>query len=205
MLGEILLLGFLPLLIYRKSKKIFYISLFFIFLFINNVFAVEEWSITEYDGFSYAAVSGEIQHGDKLIFILDPNDNCERVTNTFSFYTWQDPGDFNQLIDRNVPLILNGKAKLTAKVISIKPFLNGNLVIFSLGAYPIKDYIAFLYKFYKEIKKYEIEIVDGLNFEAKKYFDITVNNWKLENLLSSITEANKICKNINKKKILYRY
>jgi len=205
MLGEIILLGFLPLFIYRKSKKIFYISLFFIFLFINNVFAVEEWSITEYDGFSYAAVSGEIQHGDKLIFILDPNDNCERVTNTFSFYTWQDPGDFNQLIDRNIPLMLNGKAKLTAKVISIKPILNGNLVVFSFGAYPIKEYIFFLYEFYEEIKKYEIEIVDGLNFEAKKYFDITVNNWKLENLLSSITEANKICKNINKKKILYRY
>ena len=30
MLGEILLLGFLPLLVYRKSKKIFYIFIFFL-------------------------------------------------------------------------------------------------------------------------------------------------------------------------------
>ena len=170
----------------------------FLIIIISYVQAEEEWSIVRFDDYSYAAVSGEIQHGDKLIFILDPTKNCQMVTNAFSFYTWQNPGDFKQLIDRNIPLKLNGEVNLTAKVLSIDPFLNGNRVVFSLGEFPIKEYTLFLHEFYQDLKKYEIEIVDGLNFKANKYFDITVNNWKLENLISSIQKANKICKNIYK-------
>ena len=89
-------------------------------------YAEEEWSVKAYDGFSYAAVAGEIQHGDKLIFILDPSDNCERVTNTFSFYSWEDPSDLKQLIDKDIPLKLNGKVGLTARVIAVNPIINGN-------------------------------------------------------------------------------
>ena len=37
---------------------------------VSNSHAEEEWSVKAYDGYSYAAVSGEIQYGDKLIFIL---------------------------------------------------------------------------------------------------------------------------------------
>ena len=35
-------------------------------------------------------------------------------------------------------------------------------------------------------------IVDGLNFTAAKYFDIRSNNWKLDKLVPSVLEANKI-------------
>ena len=160
---------------------------------VSNSYAEEEWSVKAYDGYSYAAVAGEIQHGDKLIFILDPSDNCERVTNTFSFYSWEDPDDIKQLIDKDIPLKLNGKVGLTARVIAVNPIINGNHIILSLGAFPIKDYIGFLDEFYKKIKKYEIEIVDGENFKAKKYFDITVNNWKLDYLIPSIQKANRLC------------
>ena len=128
--------------------------LFSLFIFnVSNSHAEEEWSVKAYDGYSYAAVSGEIQYGDKLIFILDPSDNCERVTNTFSFYTWEDPRDLKQLIDKDIPLKLNGKVGLTARVIAVNPILNGNHIILSLGAFPIKDYVGFLDEFYKKIKK----------------------------------------------------
>ena len=30
------------------------------------------------------------------------------------------------------------------------------------------------------LKKFEIEIIDGIDFKVKKYFDIPINNWKLE-------------------------
>ena len=60
-----------------------------------------------------------------------------------------------------------------------------------------KEYIHFLHEFYQEEEKYEIEIVDGLNFQAKKYFDITTNNWKLDNLIPKMLEANKVCKEIS--------
>jgi len=168
---------------------------FLSFFLLNHSYsyAEEEWSVKAYDGFSYAAVAGEIQHGDKLIFILDPSDNCERVTNTFSFYTWEDPNDLKKLIDKDIPLKLNGKVGLTARVIAVNPIINGNHIILSLGAFPIKDYIGFLDEFYKKIKKYEIEIIDGENFKAKKYFDITVNNWKLDYLVPSIQKANRLC------------
>ena len=55
----------------------------------------------------------------------------------------------------------------------------------SLGAYPIKEYVYFLKEFYDEFQKYEIEIVDGIDFKAAKYFDITTNNWKLDKLVPS--------------------
>ena len=38
-------------------------------------------------------------------------------------------------------------------------------------------------------RKYEIEIVDGIDFKAAKYFDITTNNWKLDKLVPSVLEA----------------
>ena len=47
--------------------------------------------------------------------------------------------------------------------------------MFSLGVFPIREYVYFLNEFYTEEKKYEIEVVDGINFKAEKYFDIRFN------------------------------
>ena len=92
---------------------------------------------------------------------------------------------------------ING-AKLTAEVVSVSPFFSmGYRVSFSLGKFPIKEYIYFLNEFYEEFQKYEIEIVDGVDFKATKYFDITANNWKLDKLVPSVLEASKLCKTIN--------
>ena len=73
----------------------------------------------------------------------------------------------------------------------------GYRVSFSLGEFPVKEYTYFLKEFYDEFQKYEIEIVDGLNFKASKYFDININNWKLDNLVHSVLEDSKQCKQIN--------
>ena len=162
-----------------------------------NALAEEEWTITKFDKLSYAAVSGEVTHGDTLNFFLRSEDNCAKVWNTFTFYTYKKPGNIHQLLDRHIPIKLNGEVELTAKVVLVKPFLMGYRVAFSLGEFPVKEYTYFLHEFYQEEKKYEIEIVDGLNFEAKKYFDITANNWKLDNLISKMLEANKVCKEIS--------
>ena len=73
----------------------------------------------------------------------------------------------------------------------------GYRVSFNLGTFPIKEYMHFLKEFYDEFQKYEIEIVDGIDFKAAKYFDITTNNWKLDKLVPSVLEANKLCKTID--------
>ena len=158
--------------------------------------AEEEWTIDRYQTLSFARVSGEQTHGDNLNFWIRTQDNCETVYNTFTVYTYEKPGDIKQLLNKNIPIKLNG-TDLTASVQDIAPFLMGYRVHLSLGSYPIKEYIYFLKEFYDEFQKYEIEIVDGIDFKAAKYFDITTNNWKLDKLVPSVLEASKLCKTIN--------
>ena len=181
-------------------KRVLLIISLHLFLFLI-VFAYqaqaeeEEWIIDRFKDLSFARVSGEVIHGDSLNFFISAEDNCTKVHNNFTFYTYEKPGDIKQLVDRNIPIKLNGE-DLTAKVISVSPFLMGYRVAFSLGKFPIKEYIYFLNEFYEEFQKFEIEIVDGIDFKVDRYFDISVNNWKLDKLVPSLLEANKICKNI---------
>ena len=161
-----------------------------------SALAEEEWIIDKYKTLSYARVSGEITHGDRLNFTILSRDNCEKVYNTFTFYTYEKPGDIKQLLHKYIPIKINGE-DLTAKVKHVGPFLMGYRVMFSLGVFPVKEYIYHLHNFYNEEKYYEIQIVDGINFKASKYFDISINSWKLDNLVPSVLEAHRLCKDIN--------
>jgi hypothetical protein len=156
----------------------------------------EEWTIDRHETLSYARVSGEVTHGDNLNFWIRTQDNCETVYNTFTVYTYEKPGDIKQLLNKNIPIKING-ADITASVQDIAPFLMGYRVHLSLGSYPIKEYIYFLKEFYDEFQKYEIQIVDGLDFKAAKYFDVQINSWKLDKLVPSVLEAHKKCKQID--------
>ena len=190
----------------KISFYIFFLSIIFIFSFLLNYKnlseADEKWVVKKYKKLTYARVAGEIQHGDALSFFILAEDNCNKIWNTFTFLTFEKPGDIKQLLHKHLPIRLNG-IDLTAKVENIQPFSRGYKVMFSLGVFPIKEYIYFLNEFYIEEKKYEIEIIDGIDFKAERYFDIRFNNWKLENLVVSISKANKMCKEIinNSKKL----
>ena len=176
----------------------FLLNVIYLSLIINHnnlSFAEEKWTIKKYQKLSYARVEGEVQPEDTLNFFILAEDNCNKIWNTFTFLTFEKPGDIKQLLHKNLPIRLNG-LDLTAKVEDIKSFSRGYKVMFSLGVFPIREYVYFLNEFYSEEKKYEIEIVDGINFKAEKYFDIRFNNWKLENLVVSISKANKLCKEI---------
>ena len=172
------------------------LHLFLFLLVIAYQAQSSEWTIDRYKTLSFARVSGEVTHGDNLNFWIRAEDNCEKVYNTFTVYTYEKPGDIKQLLNKNIPIKINGE-DITASVQDISPFLMGYRVHLSLGSYPIKEYVYFLKEFYDEFQKYEIEIVDGLNFTASKYFDITTNNWKLDKLVPSVLEASKLCKTIN--------
>ena len=177
-----------------------HIFLFLVLFAYHAQAADEEWTIDRHKTLSYARVSGEVTHGDNLNFWIRTQDNCETVYNTFTVYTYEEPGDIKQLLNKNIPIKING-AEITASVQDIAPFLMGYRVHLSLGSYPIKEYIYFLKEFYDEFQKYEIEIVDGLNFTAAKYFDIRSNNWKLDKLVPSVLEANKLCREFSHKKL----
>jgi len=172
------------------------LHLFLFLLVIAYQAQASEWTVDRYKTLSYARVSGEVTHGDNLNFWIRKQDNCDKVYNTFTVYTYEKPGDIKQLLNKNIPIKLNG-ADITASVQDISPFLMGYRVHLSLGSYPIKEYIYFLKEFYDEFQKYEIQIVDGLDFKAAKYFDIQINSWKLDKLVPSVLEAHKKCKQID--------
>ena len=50
--------------------------------------AEEEWTIDQYKTLSYARVSGEVSHGDNLNFWIRAEDDCAKVYNTFTVYTY---------------------------------------------------------------------------------------------------------------------
>ena len=177
-----------------------HVFLFLVLFAYHAQAADEEWTIDRLETLSFARVSGEVTHGDNLNFWIRTQDNCQTVYNTFTVYTYEKPGDIKQLLNKNIPVKING-AEITASVQDIAPFLMGYRVHLSLGSYPIKEYIYFLKEFYDEYQKYEIEIVDGLNFTAAKYFDIRSNNWKLDKLVPSVLEANKLCREFSHKKL----
>ena len=176
------------------------LHLFLFLLVIAYQAQSSEWTIDRYKTLSFARVSGEVTHGDNLNFWIRAEDNCEKVYNTFTVYTYEKPGDIKQLLSKNIPIKINGE-DITAAVQDISPFLMGYRVHLSLGSYPIKEYVYFLKEFYDEFQKYEIEIVDGLNFTASKYFDIRNNSWKLDELVPSVLKANKLCKEFSHKKL----
>ena len=176
------------------------LHLFLFLLVIVYQAQASEWTIDKYKTLSFARVSGEVTHGDNLNFWIRAEDNCTKVYNTFTVYTYAKPGDIKQLLNKNIPIKLNGE-ELTASVQDISPFLMGYRVHLSLGSFPIKEYVYFLKEFYDEFQKYEIEIVDGIDFKSSKYFDIRANSWKLDELVPSVLEANKLCKEISHKKL----
>ena len=76
----------------------------------------EEWTIDQFNSLAYARVSGEVTHGDSLNFFISTESNCTKVYNNFTFYTYEKPGDIKQLIDKNIPIKING-VDVTANVI----------------------------------------------------------------------------------------
>ena len=170
----------------------FFHLLIFLILITSYSYAEDKWSFEKLDGFNYGALAGEVTHGDKLRFIMR-KDHCDTVQHVVTFYTYQKPTDISQLNGQKIPIQINDIPDLEAKVFMVRPFLMGYQVWFSLGSHKVDEYTKTL----KELDRFEIKILDGYGFKAKKYFDITANNWKLDNLIPKMLEANKVCKEIS--------
>ena len=139
--------------------------------------ADDKWDFAKLDGFSYGALAGEVTYGDKLRFIMR-KDHCDTVQHVVTFYTYQKPDDISQLKGQKIPVQINDVSGFEINAFAVLPFLMGYQVWFSLGTWPVDTLANNL----REFNSYEIKIVDGHGFKAKKYFDITVNNWELKDL-----------------------
>ena len=156
-----------------------FLTIYWFFLILGpiNARADEKWDFAKLEGFSYGALAGEVTHGDKLRFIMRKN-HCDTVQHVVTFYTYQKPDDIYQLKGQKIPVHINDVSGYEINAFMVRPFLMGYQVWFSLGSWPVDTLATAL----KEFDTYEIKIVDGHGFKAKKYFDITINNWELDNV-----------------------
>ena len=173
-----------------KKNIIFFLIIFFVFKF--NVLKAEDWKFIDNDKLAYASVSGEITYGDNLNFFLLKKDDCKTIWTTFSVYTYFSPNNLSRLVDKNIPIKLNGLDH-EARIIDVKPFLLGHRYILSLGSYGFLDYKNFIIEFFDEFEKYEIELVDNEKFKSSKYFDIKKNNWILKDIAYSLDRTRNLC------------
>ena len=167
--------------------RIFYILI--LILVPINVLADDKWDFDKLDeSFSYGALAGEVTYGDKLRFIMR-KDHCDTVQHVVTFYTYQKPADISQLNGQKIPIQINDVSGYEIKVFMVRPFLMGYQVWFSLGSWPVDTLASAL----KELDRYEIKIVDGHGFKAKKYFDITFNNWELDDVGNAFQRIKSNC------------
>ena len=173
--------------------RIFYISILILcwsILILGpiNAKADDKWSFEKLDEFNYGALAGEVTHGDKLRFIMR-KDHCDTVQHIVTFYTYQKPPNISQLNGQQIPVQINDVSGFKIKAFMVRPFLMGYQVWFSLGTWPVDTLASAL----KEFDSYEIKIVDGHGFKAKKYFDITVNNWELKDVDDAFQKIKNDC------------
>ena len=167
----------------------FFFHLFiFLILITSYSYAEDKWSFEKLDGFNYGALAGEVTHGDKLRFIMR-KDHCDTVQHVVTFYTYQKPTDISQLNGQKIPVQINDVSGFKIKAFMVRPFLMGYQVWFSLGSWPVDTLASAL----KELDRYEIKIVDGHGFKAKKYFDITFNNWELDDVGNAFQKIKNNC------------
>jgi len=168
---------------------------FFLILAPINARADEKWDFAKLDGFTYGALAGEVTHGDKLRFIMR-KDHCDTVQHIVTFYTYQKPDDIYQLKGQKIPVKINNVSGYEINAFMVRPFLMGYQVWFSLGSWPVDTLATAL----KEFDTYEIKIVDGHGFKAKKYFDITFNNWELDNVGDAFQRIKSNCLELSEPK-----
>ncbi len=157
--------------------------------------ANDGWIIADGDkDYIYLTKNGEYIYGDRLIFSLNYK-NCNKIYQLFTFLTTKGDSNIYQFENKKIPITLND-TEFHAEVIHIEKILDhkAHWVVFELGGYETQKYAQLLSGFIKKYEKYEISLTNGLNFEVKKYFDITKNKWNLTNFSEKFEEFYNRCK-----------
>jgi hypothetical protein len=173
-----------------------HLFLFLIIIAYKTQAAEDEWSIDDYDGMIVASVPGEIVHGDKLRFVLKKG-SCDSLSVLFSFLTYKNPNEIYRLEGKRIPIKINEEAILgVADIMIIKPAFNNMAHFVMLSApqtYELDNFSNGIMASYNSRKIFTIELMDDKEFEVKKYFDITLNEWNLEKYPEKISKAHDLC------------
>jgi TPR repeat protein len=180
-------------------KILFAITIIVLFSSASLLLAKEKkddvWVAEEIDGVGVvASVNGRIVHGDRYRIRVGGN-NCEGGSIFFTFLTIKNSKNIPDLTGKVVEIKHNQKV-IDAEIIIPEKTPIGHIVIFQLGFETIESIVSS----HKDENKIIVELIDNERFKASDYFDVLKNEWSLDNLESSLIQAQKICRNSKKDK-----
>ena len=180
-----------------KPKRTFLLALTFLLLFISSSTAFSEdvkddvWVAEDIEGVGViASVNGRITHGDRFRIRIEET-KCQQGELLFSFYTTEDNKDILNLQGKVVEIKFNNEV-INAKILSPQKFLVAYSAIFYLGFESIESVVSY----YKDKQTISAELIDSEDFKASDYFDMLENEWSLNNLESSLKEAQELCRKL---------
>tara|TARA_Y100000590_G_scaffold160736_1_gene184287 strand:+ start:624 stop:1244 length:621 start_codon:yes stop_codon:yes gene_type:complete len=189
----------------NNLKKIMRLSLF-IFLHIIAILILlivnpharaedDEWNVHDFGNYVVASVAGEVIWGDKLRFALQKT-NCNKVQILFTFSTTKAFNKINELKGKTIPIQINDiPTTAAAEILLIRPALKFlNVVMMTApGLKDLDEFSGAIMSIYNYQKSFRLRILNENNFNPENYFDITENNWKLDEYPKNINKAHKMC------------
>jgi len=161
----------------------------------------DSWKI-EFFGETMIMVTmpGRITHGDRLMFRLNPKEDCDQAEMITSFYSTANSPNFPRLKGKvigfefavNEPNVVDPEDSTTTAggtVVSVSPFLFGHRATLTFGYLPV-DY----WKLWMDGKTASLAMLEGNGIVPGAFFDITDNSWGLDGFVEKISKASEICR-----------
>ena len=120
-------------------------------------------------------------------FVFQKED-CEKASHIFTAYTTQ-TANFQALDGRVLAIELNGE-RTEAKLIFMRPFLLGHLLMLSLGRYDRETIMSQI----ETNDVTSIRFVDGRGLKAADYFDLPYNEWRTAGIAEALDSAYALCR-----------
>ena len=157
------------------------------------------WTIQTIDGSFLVSTTGQVTHGDRLMFLLDPRGDCDQAEMMTTIYSMQGNPNFGNLKGQTIgfnfvihdPSSGDGNRDITAggDVVTAGPFLLGHHAMLTFGFLPVE--------FWKEWMSggvASLTMIEGNGIVPETFFDITTNSWVLDGFPEKIIEVSEMCR-----------
>ena len=165
------------------------------------------WEIVEYDESNMVTLTrtGNITNGDRLFFILFPEEECNYADIGFFVYSEKEVKDYKELVHKTLTMKIGNQADyeyLNAFVVANDRFLNGFRSFLSIGTYGMDqllrgfgkvDTIMFELIDLDEELVHEVGLEKPDDLSVDDYFDITKNEWTMHGFDNYIMKAQSAC------------
>jgi len=146
------------------------------------------------------SMPGQVTHGDRLPFRLNPEADCDQAEMITSFYSAGSNPNFVGLEDKVIGFrfavdehnVLNKADSITSaggSVVAASPFLAGHRALMSFGFLPVEYWRRWM-----DGKSASLVMQEANGIAPEAYFDITNNSWALDGFAKTISKASEICR-----------